>query len=120
MADTTHISSPDLKDPDLYVNQVPYEVFARLRREQPVYWNAEKDGPGFWALTRQAEISLVSRDPKLFSSAYENGGHRIFNENEVGLTGAGESAIYFDRSSDTCAIPQDHHARVNTGPFGGN
>jgi linalool 8-monooxygenase len=93
MAATPHIAPPDLKDPDLYVNQVPHEIFARLRREEPVYWNAEKDGPGFWALTRQAEISLVSRQPALFSSAHEHGGHRIFNENEVGLTGAGESAI---------------------------
>lgn len=39
------------------------------------------------------EIVTVSRQPELFSSAYENGGHRIFNENEVGLTGAGESAV---------------------------
>lgn len=93
MADTSHVTSPDLKDPDLYVKQVPFEIFAQLRAAQPVYWNAEKDGAGFWALTRQAEISLVSRNPQLFSSAHENGGHRIFNENEVGLTGAGESAI---------------------------
>jgi linalool 8-monooxygenase len=42
---------------------------------------------------RHADIVEVSRNPALFSSAYENGGHRIFNENEVGLTGAGESAI---------------------------
>ena len=61
MAATTHVASPDLKDPDLYVNRVPHEIFAQLRREEPVYWNAEKDGPGFWALTRQAEINLVSR-----------------------------------------------------------
>jgi linalool 8-monooxygenase len=93
MTDSTQAASPDLKDPDLYVNQVPYAIFADLRRDQPVYWNAEKDGAGFWALTRQSEINLVSRNPQLFSSAYENGGHRIFNENEVGLTGAGESAI---------------------------
>jgi linalool 8-monooxygenase len=84
---------PDLKDPGLYVEQVPYEVFARLRREAPVYWNEESDGAGFWALTRHAHIVEVSRQPELFSSAFENGGHRIFNENEVGLTGAGESAI---------------------------
>jgi len=84
---------PDLKDPGLYVEQVPYEVFARLRREAPVYWNKESDGAGFWALTRHAQIVEVSRRPELFSSAFENGGHRIFNENEVGLTGAGESAI---------------------------
>jgi linalool 8-monooxygenase len=90
---TIQSASPDLKDPELYVSRVPYEIFAELRREQPVYWNAEKGGPGFWALTRQAEINLVSRQPALFSSAFEHGGHRIFNENEVGLTGAGESAI---------------------------
>ena len=84
---------PDLRDPDLYVGQAPHEVFARLRREQPVYWNPEVDGPGFWALTRHADIVEVSRQPELFSSAHENGGHRIFNENEVGLTNAGEAAI---------------------------
>ena len=93
MVATMQNATPDLKDPDLYVTQVPYDIFADLRREDPVYWNAEKDGPGFWALTRQAEISQVSRQPALFSSAHEHGGHRIFNENEVGLTGAGESAI---------------------------
>src|SRR5712672_1891237 len=85
--------NPDLKDPDLYVDRVPLEVFAKLRNEDPVYWNPERDGPGFWALTRHADIVHVSTQPGLFSSAYENGGHRIFNENEVGLTGAGESAI---------------------------
>jgi len=85
--------SPDLKDPDLYVQRVPHELFAQLRKEDPVYWNPEVDGRGFWALTRHADIIEVSRRPDLFSSAYENGGHRIFNENEVGLTGAGESSI---------------------------
>lgn len=87
------IDRPDLKDPDLYQDRAPYDVFARLRREEPVYWNPETDGPGFWALTRHADIVEVSKRADLFSSAYENGGHRIFNENEVGLTGAGESAI---------------------------
>src|ERR1700722_1412677 len=89
----TVAQSPDLKDPDLYVQRVPHELFAQLRKEDPVYWNPEVDGRGFWALTRHADIVEVSRRPDLFSSAYENGGHRIFNENEVGLTGAGDSAI---------------------------
>jgi linalool 8-monooxygenase len=83
----------DLKDPDLYLDRAPHDVFARLRREAPVYWNPESDGAGFWALTRYADIVEVSRQPELFSSAHDNGGHRIFNENEVGLTNAGESAI---------------------------
>jgi linalool 8-monooxygenase len=89
-ADRTSI---DLKDPDIYLERVPHELFAQLRRDDPVYWNPEKDGPGFWALTRHADITDVSRKPQLFSSAFENGGHRIFNENEVGLTGANDSAI---------------------------
>jgi linalool 8-monooxygenase len=84
---------PDLKDPDLYVAHAPHEVFARLRRNAPVYWNPEADGAGFWALTRHADIVEASRKPELFSSAHENGGHRIFNENEVGLTNAGDSGI---------------------------
>ncbi|MFB0875799.1 MULTISPECIES: cytochrome P450 [unclassified Sphingobium] len=84
---------PDLKDPDLYLDRAPHDVFAELRRKEPVYWNPESDGTGFWALTRYADIVEVSKNPRQFSSAYENGGHRIFNENEVGLTGAGESVI---------------------------
>jgi linalool 8-monooxygenase len=83
----------DLKDPGLYERGVPWDVFAELRRSDPVHWNPETDGAGFWAVTRHADILEVSRNPGLYSSAHENGGHRIFNENEVGLTNAGESAI---------------------------
>ena len=83
----------DLKDPGPYERGVPHEAFARLRRERPVYWNPEADGAGFWALTRYEDIVEVSRQPDLFSSAHENGGHRIFNENEVSLANSGESLI---------------------------
>ena len=93
LASQTLIDGPDLKNPDLYVDRMPYGVFATLRREAPVYWNPETDGAGFWAVTRHADIVEVSKQPLLFSSAYANGGHRIFNENEVGLTGAGDSAV---------------------------
>ena len=83
----------DLKDPGLYERGVPHEAFARLRREDPVYWNPETDGAGFWALTRYEDIVEVSKRPDLFSSAHENGGHRIFNENEVSLAHSGESLV---------------------------
>jgi len=86
-------SRPDLKNPDLYVEAMPHALFAQLRRDERVYWNAESDGPGFWAVLRHDDIVEVSRQPGLYSSAHAHGGHRIFNENEVGLTGAGESAI---------------------------
>jgi len=46
-----------------------------LRRERPVSFHAEPAedgmpaGPGFWALTRHAEVSAVSRDSGLWSSS---------------------------------------------------
>lgn len=83
----------DLKDPDLYVGGMPYAELATLRAAGSVHWNPEEGGVGFWAVLGFDDIVAVSRQADLFSSAHENGGHRIFNENEVGLTGAGESAI---------------------------
>ena len=44
-------------------------------------------------MLRHEDIVEVSRRPDIFSSATANGGHRIFNENEVGLTGAGQGAV---------------------------
>lgn len=58
----------DLADHDLFVDRVPYELFARLRRERPVHWNPEPDGPGFWAVTRYADIREVHRHPEIYSS----------------------------------------------------
>ncbi|MCW2527732.1 MAG: cytochrome [Pseudonocardiales bacterium] len=46
--------------------------FARLRREAPVTYHAEGlrrgDRPGFWSVTRHADIAHVSRNPEIFSS----------------------------------------------------
>jgi len=79
----------DLKNPDLYRDGIPHEVFSRLRREAPVAWNPEDDGRGFWAVTRYEDIVAVSKNPKAFSSARIHGGHRIFDENVVGVAGVG-------------------------------
>ncbi|WP_242446008.1 cytochrome P450 [Sphingopyxis lindanitolerans] len=87
------MAAVDLKDPDLYVGGMPYAELAALRAAGSVHWNPEEDGAGFWAVLGFGDIITVSRQADLFSSAHENGGHRIFNENEVGLTGAGEAAI---------------------------
>ena len=47
---------------------VPHEMFDLLRREAPVFWHAEPEGRGFWALTKHADVLGVSRDPGRFSS----------------------------------------------------
>ena len=62
----------DLVDIDLledtWARGVPHDQFERLRREAPVFWHAEPAGPGFWAVTRHADVVAVSRDPATFSS----------------------------------------------------
>lgn len=59
----------DLSSPDTFVRGVPHEVFARLRREEPVAWRIGVDGHGFWSVTRHADVVAASRDTKTFSSA---------------------------------------------------
>jgi cytochrome P450 len=59
----------DLSDHDNFVQAVPYEGFAQLRREDPVHWNPELDGGrGFWAVTRYDDIRTLPRTPEVFSS----------------------------------------------------
>ena len=62
----------DLSSHDEFVDGVPYEYFALLRREDPVHWVEESDGPGFWSITKHAHINEVHRDWRTFSS--ERGG----------------------------------------------
>jgi len=82
----------DLKNPDLYINGAPNEIFTRLRAEDPVHWNPEADGRGFWAITKYDDIVAISKNPELFSSAREHGGHRMFDENVVGLASIGAAS----------------------------
>ncbi len=53
-------------------------IFAKLRAEAPITFHSEPvpppdipypQGPGFWALTRYADVMQVSRDPETFHSA---------------------------------------------------
>ena len=50
-------------------------TFATLRSQRPVIWQKEIDdrlfppGPGFWAITKHADILEISRNPEIYSSA---------------------------------------------------
>jgi cytochrome P450 len=70
MTDTTStLDAIDLSDHDAFVDHVPHEWFAELRRNDPVHWNAERDGGrGFWAVTRYDDIRTVHRDVETYSS----------------------------------------------------
>ena len=58
----------DLSDHDVFVEAVPHEAFAALREHDPVHWNPEPAGPGFWAVTRYGDIRAVHRDVGTYSS----------------------------------------------------
>ena len=58
----------DLADPDTYMHGIPHGAFAQLRAEAPVAWQRERQGRGFWAVTRYHDVQAVLRNPAVFSS----------------------------------------------------
>lgn len=68
MDTATTAGAPDLLDPSIYANGVPYDALRRLRETDPVHWHDEPNGPGFWALTRYRDIKAMEADSATFSS----------------------------------------------------
>src|SRR4051812_16993875 len=65
----THLAAP-LADPDTFVAGPPWELFARLREQEPVAWTPEEPPHhGFWSVTRHRDLVATSRDWQTFSSA---------------------------------------------------
>ena len=58
----------DLTDSKYFIDGVPHNWFAFLRKNAPVWWQEEADGPGFWAVTTHADCTAVNRDYEHFSS----------------------------------------------------
>lgn len=69
-----------LHDPDVYVEGVPHAFFSWLRPAEPVYWQPEEGGTGYWAVTRHADVIAVSRDSDTFSSAVGTSQLQDFDE----------------------------------------
>ena len=58
----------DLFDLDRFADGPPYDVFRRLRAEQPVCFLPEPDGPGYWGVFDYDDVVDVSRHPQRFGS----------------------------------------------------
>lgn len=43
-------------------------VFRVLRDHDPLHWNDEPDGPGFWSVTRYEDVKAVASDHELFTA----------------------------------------------------
>lgn len=71
---TLSVDEINLSDPAFWVRDDRDGAFAKLRTERPVSWHEEMEypglpkGPGFWAVTRYADVWTVSRNPQLFMS----------------------------------------------------
>ena len=72
----------DFTDPDINLAGVPHDELTLLRRTSPIHWVEQAEsaragmsvdaGTGYWAVTKHADISEVSKNNKVFSSK-ENG-----------------------------------------------
>jgi len=69
MSTLADLAPVDLSDSRSYVTGVPHAWLAHLRRHDPVHWQEERGGPGFWAVTRYEDCVTVNRDWERFSSA---------------------------------------------------
>jgi len=53
--------------PDHYAERgYPHAAWARLRREDPVHYFERTEGKPFWAITKHADIALISKLPETF------------------------------------------------------
>ncbi|MEU9113138.1 cytochrome P450 [Streptomyces sp. NPDC048483] len=64
----------DVFDPRRYADGLPHAAYRLLRERHPVAWQEEPEvlgwpaGPGFWAVTRHADVVRVLKDARTFSS----------------------------------------------------
>jgi cholest-4-en-3-one 26-monooxygenase len=79
----------DFTDPGINEQSIPHEEFKALRRSAPVSWveqeqgardgMSEESGTGYYAVSKHADVSAVSKNSKDFSSM-ENGAIIRFQE----------------------------------------
>ena len=82
----------DLTDLDRFVDGFPYDVFARLREEAPVWWHPATEhtpgGEGFWVVSRYRDVIAAGGDAATFSSdgtAIRDGGGTLIEDLAAGL-----------------------------------
>ncbi len=60
-------TTDDVIGPDTFASDgYPHAAWKRLRQEAPVQWFDVKDGVGFWAITKHADVVSISKQPTRF------------------------------------------------------
>lgn len=67
------VDASPLTDIALFSQGQPWDLYRTLREAAPVAWTPERwpdgsGGPGFWSVTRHADVMRVNGDPAAFSS----------------------------------------------------
>ena len=70
----------DPTDPDINLISFPHAEFDEIRATKPVFWIEQKpeayagfeNSPGYWAVSKHADVAAVSKNSKDFST-HENG-----------------------------------------------
>ncbi|MCU4186640.1 cytochrome P450 [Acidiferrimicrobium sp. IK] len=63
----TDAAQVDLYSVDTFAGGHPIDVYEWLLANDPVHWHHEPDGPGFWVVSRAADIRFVNSRDDLFS-----------------------------------------------------
>ncbi len=66
--DPVPLDEVDLSDIDGFADLRGFAQLDTLRAQDPVHWNPEEGGPGFWAVTKYADIWDVDKDSDTFTS----------------------------------------------------
>src|ERR1700687_4605101 len=83
----------NLLDRDVFSRGVPHEWFTYLREHHPIFHHSEPHGPGFWVVSKHADVQAVSRDPVTYSSDQDRGGVVPLAEPEVTIAGPGAKVL---------------------------
>ncbi|HYC53802.1 MAG TPA: cytochrome P450 [Candidatus Binatia bacterium] len=91
--------SLDLSNPDNFNSGFPHDYFRMLRREEPIHWSEcgfepDRNGRGFWSITKYEDVKMMSRTPQIFSSW--EGGTNIFELQGDDLHGARSMMLNMD------------------------
>jgi cytochrome P450 len=84
----------DLISPQAFSNGHPWDQYAWLRENAPVYRHPDPAGPDFWAITRYEDIRTVSRQPGIFSSYAR--GVMLEEPDEMSLAGQRQMILSMD------------------------
>lgn len=89
----------DLANPDTFADGFPHAYFRHLRAEDPVHWNEvkfdrDRNGDGFWSITKFADVKALSKNPEVFSSW--KGGTNIFELKGEDLDGTRAMMLNMD------------------------